>query len=102
MPIPESRNGLIPESKAVVEKIRNTFDIDHDVGLSQTDYGHALSNLARGIQAGEEVFDARRQKQHLRDSVLEILTRFGSKIIPLLREELRSVLTEEEIAQYEK
>ena len=91
---------LIGESKAVVEKIELNFSGDAE--LIKTDYGHAAMNLARGIRAGTDIFDTERQKKHLRDSVLELIEKFGPKIIPFLRDELRAVLTEEEIARYEK
>lgn len=90
---------LNPVSQAVVDKINSRF-APNDVSVSGDQYGHAMQNLARGLAAGADVFDEDRQKKHLRDSVMELIDKFGPRIIPLLKDELQGVLTPEEIEKY--
>lgn len=88
---------LIPQSKKLVDKIKT--EIGGNEELMKTDYGHATMNLACGIGQGAEVFDEERQKKHLHDSALELVKNFGKKILnfPWLRDELKCVLSEDEI-----
>lgn len=92
---------LNPTSQAVVDKIRANFD-DTDPEVAKTEYGHLMLNVAGGISAGGDVYDKEGQLIHLRKVVLGLLERFGPKIVPLLREELRDVITEEEMEKYSK
>lgn len=91
---------LIKESKIIVDKINSISEKDE--GFINTDYGHAARNLAWGVPGIASELNPEQQKEHLRGSALELVKMFGPKIIPLLREELRNVLTEEEIAKYQK
>lgn len=99
----EFPEGIIPESKSIIEKIEADKEASGDEGeYRKSEYGHLLLNWVNGIEASAVTYSPEKQKEYLRSTALYTIRKMGPKIIPLLREELRAVLTEEELAMGEK
>jgi hypothetical protein len=71
--------------------------------FSITEYGHAAMALAVSA-IGQSSIDADQTTQvsHMRACAVEIIQKFGKKIIPLLRDELKLALTDEDLVSFDK
>lgn len=69
-----------------------------DPEFSKTEFGHAAMSLATtSVAMAEFESNPEKQKMDLRRRAIDVIKKFGPNIIPLLRDELKLSLTDEDI-----
>jgi hypothetical protein len=93
----ELPENLVPEARGFIENVEAKRKSNPDFGKST--YGHAAVTLA--VSARNRAYykaSEEEQKECLRLAALHLIEEYGKGIIPLLRDELKLALTDEDLA----
>ncbi len=93
--------GIIPEAEEFVNEVNQRKDLENDPIFSEQEggeYGHAVRGLAHSAMlCALNRHSPEYQRNMLKQRVQEIVTKFGPNIIPLLRDELKLALSEDDL-----
>jgi len=92
---------LIPEAREFIGNVEAKRKANPDFGESA--YGHAAVTLA--VSARNKAYykaSEEEQREWLRSAALRLIKEYGEAILPLLRDELKLAVTDEDLASIKK